>query len=360
MQVSANEPLTTQIHRTRLDHPEYRGHEKVVFGNDADTGLSTIIAIHDTRLGPALGGCRMLPYETLEDALTDALRLSRGMTYKNAMAGLDYGGGKAVIIGDPRKHKSPELMASFGRHIDRLDGLYITGEDVGLTPADMELIGHETPHVRGTAKHSRGDPSPYTALGVYHGILAALEHAFADRSLRGRIVSIQGLGNVGYALARLLHDAGARLVVSDIDELAVQRAVRDFGAETVESKDAHRVKGDVFAPCALGAVLNDETIAELEMPIVAGAANNQLAEERHGFMLRDRSILHAPDYVINAGGVVCLAKPDISDRALEADIEKIETTLSDVFRRAEAENFPTQIVADRIAEERLASARQAR
>ena len=358
MQVSANETLTTQIHRTHVDHPDYRGHEKVVFGNDAETGLSTIIAVHDTTLGPALGGCRMLPYETLEDALTDALRLSHGMTYKNAMAGLAHGGGKAVIIGDPRKHKSPQLMASFGRHVDRLDGLYITGEDVGLTPADMEQIGFETPHVRGTAEHHRGNPSPYTALGVYHGILAALEHAFADRSVSGRLVSIQGMGQVGYALAQLLHEAGARLVVSDINRIASQRAVRDFGAEAIDPERAHRVRGDVFAPCALGAILNDETIADLEMPIVAGAANNQLAKERHGFLLRDRSILHAPDYVINAGGVICLAKPDVSDAALEKDIGAIESTLSDIFSTAETEHLPTQVVADRIAEQRLASARQ--
>lgn len=356
MQVS-NRTLTTQIHRTRVDHPEYRGHEKVVFGNDAETGLSTIIAVHDTTLGPALGGCRMLPYDTLEDALTDSLRLSHGMTYKNALAGLDFGGGKAVIIGDPSKHKNTSLMASFGRHVDQLDGLYITGEDVGLTPADIEIIGRETRHVRGTPKHPRNNPSPYTALGVFHGIEAALEHAFASRSVAGRTVSIQGLGNVGYALAERLHHAGARLVVSDINRIAAQRAVRDFDAELVDPENAHRVRGDIFAPCALGAILNDDTIADLEMPIVAGSANNQLSEERHGFALRDRSILYAPDYVINAGGVICLAKPASTDTALEMDIARIARTLTEIFHQSEANRLPTQVVADRIAEQRLLSAR---
>ncbi len=355
MQVSPKETLN-QIHRTELDHPEFRGHEKVVFGNDPDTGLSTIIAIHDTRLGPALGGCRMWPYESLEEALTDALRLSHGMTYKNAVAGLDFGGGKAVILGHPRKHKSPELMAAFGRHVDHLGGDYITGEDVGLTPADMELIARQTAHVRGTDRTHRGDPSPYTALGVYHGILAALDHAFADRSLKGRTVSVQGLGNVGYALTRRLHEAGAKLVVSDINNDAVERAVRELGAEAVDPENAHRVHADVFAPCALGSILNDQTIADLEMPIVAGAANNQLAEDRHGSALLDRSILYAPDYVINAGGVMCLAKHDATDAALEADVREIGKTLSAIFAGAEAEGLTTREVADRMAEERLASA----
>ena len=203
----------------------------------------------------------------------------------------------------------------------------------------------------------RGDPSPYTALGVHHGILAALDHAFADRSLRGRVVSVQGLGNVGYALARRLHEAGAKLVVSDINNEAVQRAAHEFGADTVDLENAHRVRADVFAPCALGSVLNDQTIADLEMPIVAGAANNQLAEDRHGAALLDRSILYAPDYVINAGGVMCLAKHDASDAELEAAVEGIGDTLATIFARAEAESLATRDIADRIAEEQLAADR---
>jgi len=345
-----------QIHRTRLDHRNYRDHERVVFGSDAETGLSTIIAIHDTRLGPAFGGCRMWPYNDFDDALADALRLSHGMTYKNALAGLDFGGGKAVIVGDPARHKTPALMTAFGRHVDQLGGSYITAEDVGLTPADMEAISQGTNHVRGTARNRRGDPSPHTALGVYHGMRAALKHAFGDRRLRGRTVSIQGLGNVGYALARLLHDAGAKLVVSDISRDAVERAMHAFGSEWVEPHDAHRVRADIFAPCALGAGLNDETIAELEAPIVAGSANNQLAEDRHGIALLERSVLYAPDYVVNAGGVIALARPDLSDMALEAEIRKIGKTLAAVFARADTEGLPTQEIADRIAEERLSAA----
>ena len=355
MQVSTQETLN-QIHRTKVDHPEYRDHERVIFGNDPETGLSTIIAVHDTRLGPAMGGCRMWPYDSLEDALNDALRLSHGMTYKNAVAGLDFGGGKAVILGHPDKHKTSELLASFGRHVDQLGGIYITGEDVGLTPADMEVIARETEHVRGTSQTRRGDPSPYTALGVYHGIVAALDHAFADRDPRGRIISVQGLGNVGFALARLLHQAGAKLVVSDINADAVRRAVREFGVETVDPADAHRVRADVFAPCALGSIINDDTIADLEAPIVAGAANNQLAEGRHGVALMERSILYAPDYVINAGGVICLAGDQVSDTALETNVRGIGRTLATIFAQAESENKTTTDIADRIAEERLASA----
>jgi leucine dehydrogenase len=356
MQASSKNSPIDQIRHTKLDHPEYRDHECVVFGSDPEAGLSTIIAIHDTRLGPALGGCRMMPYSSVDEALTDALRLSHGMTYKNALAGLDFGGGKAVIIGDPGKHKSAGLMAAFGRQVDSLGGAYITGEDVGLTPADMELIGAETNHVRGTSRSHRGDPSPYTALGVYHGMLAAIEHAFGDRKLRGRIVSLQGLGNVGYSLARHLDRAGARLVVSDINNEAVERAVREFGAEWVDPQRAHRVQADIFAPCALGAGLNDDTIPDLAAPIVAGSANNQLAETRHGAALLDRSILYAPDYVINAGGVMALAKPDVSDAVLEADVKKIESTLAAIFVRAEEEKLSTRDVADHIAEERLAAA----
>ncbi len=354
MQVSTQETLN-QIHRTKVDHPEYRDHERVIFGNDPETGLSTIIAVHDTRLGPAMGGCRMWPYDSLEDALNDALRLSHGMTYKNAVAGLDFGGGKAVILGHPGKHKTPELLASFGRHVDQLGGSYITGEDVGLTPADMEVIARETEHVRGTSQTRRGDPSPYTALGVYHGIVAALDHAFADGDPRGRIVSVQGLGNVGFALARLLHQAGAKLVVSDINAEVVRRAVQEFGAETVDTEYAHRVRADVFAPCALGSILNDDTIADLEAPIVAGAANNQLAEVRHGVALMERSILYAPDYVINAGGVICLAGDQVSDTALETNVRGIGRTLATIFAQAESEGKTTTGIADRIAEERLAS-----
>ncbi|MCP4999920.1 MAG: Glu/Leu/Phe/Val dehydrogenase [Hyphomicrobiales bacterium] len=338
-----------------FDHPEFDGHEKIVFGHDAATGLYTVIAIHDTRLGPALGGCRMWPYQNTDEALTDALRLSRGMTYKNALAGLDYGGGKAVIIADPKLHKTPELMRAFGKKVDALGGLYITGEDVGLTPADMEMIGGATEHVRGTAQNHRGDPSPYTALGVYNGIQSALMHKFGSPDLHGRKVSIQGLGNVGFTLARFLHHAGADLVVSDINQNSVDRAIDAFGATSVDPADAHKVDADIFAPCALGAGLNSVTIPQLGAPIIAGSANNQLAEPGDGQALAARGILYAPDYVINAGGVIALAKHDVKDEVLEADVRQIGETLKTIFERADVENAPTDVVADRIAEERLSA-----
>lgn len=339
-----------------FDHPEFDGHELIVFGHDSATGLFAVIAIHDTRLGPALGGCRMWPYQNTDEALTDALRLSRGMTYKNALAGLDYGGGKAVIIADPKQDKTPELMRAFGRKVDALGGLYITGEDVGLTPADMEMIGKATKHVRGSARNERGDPSPYTALGVCYGIQSALAYKFGSTDLHGRKVSIQGLGNVGFSLARLLHDAGADLVVSDINRKSLERAIDAFGATSVDPENAHKVEADIFAPCALGAGLNSVSIPQLGAPIIAGSANNQLAEPADGQALAARGILYAPDYVINAGGVIALAKYDVEDEELEADVRQIGETLKTIFKRAETENAPTNVVADRIAEERLSAA----
>ncbi|WP_246660461.1 Glu/Leu/Phe/Val dehydrogenase dimerization domain-containing protein [Nitratireductor sp. XY-223] len=356
MEITSKSKEAGSMNMSGFDHPEFDGHEKIVFGHDARTGLYTVIAIHDTRLGPALGGCRMWPYQNTEEALTDALRLSRGMTYKNAMAGLDYGGGKAVIIADPKKDKSPELMHAFGKKVDALGGLYITGEDVGMTPADMEAIGGATEHVRGTSKTHRGDPSPYTALGVYCGIQSALKHLYGSSDLHGRTVSVQGLGNVGFTLARFLHDAGADLVVSDINQSAVGRAVSAFGAKSVDTNDAHKVEADVFAPCAMGAGINSDTIPELGAPIIAGSANNQLAEPSDGEALAQRGILYAPDYVINAGGVIALARHDVEDDVLEADVRDIGDTLTEIFLRAQAENAPTATVADRIAEERLSAA----
>ena len=358
MELTSKNKQAHAMNLSGFDHPEFDGHEKIVFGHDAKTGLYTVIAIHDTRLGPALGGCRMWPYENTDEALTDALRLSRGMTYKNALAGLDYGGGKAVIIADPKKDKSPDLMQAFGRKVDALGGLYITGEDVGLTPADMEAIGRATEHVRGTSKTHRGDPSPYTALGVYCGIQSALKHLYGSPDLHGRTVSVQGLGNVGFTLARFLHDAGAKLVVSDINPNAVDRAVAAFSAESVDPQDAHKVEADVFAPCALGAGINAVTIPQLGAPIIAGSANNQLAEPSDGKVLAERGILYAPDYVINAGGVIALARHDVEDDELEADVRQIGDTLTEIFERAKAENDTTASVADRIAEERLSAQSQ--
>jgi len=357
-----NAPLTKRELTTGaacvFDHPEFDAHEQIVQGFDAKTGLKTVIAVHDTRLGPALGGCRVWAYADDADALTDALRLSRGMTYKNALAGLDLGGGKAVIIADPRKDKTPELLAAFGRQVDRLGGTYITAEDVGVSDADMEIVAGETPHVRGTRATGLGDPSPYTALGIFVGIKAALMHRFGSDSLEGRTVCVQGLGHVGMGVARLLHEAGATLTVADLHAPAVERAVAEFGATAVAPEAAHAQKADVFAPCALGAVLNDGTIPELGAPIVAGAANNQLAEARHDAALAARGILYAPDYAINAGGAIsiALARPGGDDTAVRDKVIAIGQTLAHIFQRAEALKQPTQAVADAMAEERLAAA----
>ncbi|SDU36617.1 Glu/Leu/Phe/Val dehydrogenase [Stappia sp. ES.058] len=341
-----------------FDHPEFAGHEQVVQGHDAVTGLKTIIAVHDTRLGPALGGCRMWSYASSGEALTDALRLSRGMTYKNALAGLDLGGGKSVIIADPRSEKTPALLRAFGRQVERLSGTYLTAEDVGISADDMEIVAQETAHVRGTSATGLGDPSPYTALGIFVGIKAALRHRFGSDDLSGRTVCVQGLGHVGYLVAELLHDAGARLIVADIHTPSAERAVTAFGATAVPAEAAHAQKADVFAPCALGAVLNDPSIAELGAHIVAGAANNQLAEPRHGEVLRDRDILFAPDYAINAGGAIsiALARPGGDDKAVRDKVLGIAQTLTHIFQRADTLGLPTQTVADQIAEERLAGA----
>ncbi|MBA5777366.1 Glu/Leu/Phe/Val dehydrogenase [Stappia sp. F7233] len=354
--IEHNHPAAPE--RSVFDHREFKGHEQVVFGHDRESGLLTIIAIHDTRLGPALGGCRMWDYATTGEAVTDALRLSRGMTYKNALAGLDLGGGKAVIIGDPRHDKTAGLLAAFGEQVERLAGRYITAEDVGISAEDMEIVASETRHARGTRATGLGDPSPYTALGVFVGIKAAVAHRFGSDKLNGRTISLQGLGHVGMILARMLHDAGARLIVSDIHQPSVERAVAEFGAATIEAGKAHKAEADVFAPCALGAGLNDVTIPAIKAPIVAGAANNQLAEDRHGQMLKDRGILYAPDYAINAGGVISIAvaKPGGGEMAVRDKVMAIGQTLSHIFERAAALDLPTHVVADQIAEERLASA----
>lgn len=338
-----------------FNHTEYDDHENVVFVRDKKNGLFAIIAVHDTTLGPALGGCRIWPYETAEEALTDALRLSRGMTYKNAIAGLPLGGGKAVIIADPKKNKTPELMEAFGRHVERLSGTYITAEDVGVSPSDMEAVAKATDHVRGTQATGLGDPSPYTALGVFCGIQAAAEHVFGSAELNGKTVSVQGLGHVGYDLAGQLHAAGAKLIVSDINAAAVEKAVVEFGATAIATDQAHAADADIFAPCALGAGLNSLTIPEIKAKIVAGAANNQLKTADDGHALRQRGILYAPDYVINAGGVIsiALATPGGNDKTVREKTLAIRETLKSIFKRSDAENSCPEIIADRLAHERL-------
>ena len=333
---------------------EFADHEHVSFIADRATGLRAIIAIHNTALGPAMGGCRMWPYRTEAEALADALRLSRGMTYKCALAGLAYGGGKAVIIGDARADKTPALLRAMGRAVDALGGRYITAEDVGTTVRDMDRLREVTAHARGVS-HGTGNPSPATAWGVYAGIRAAVAHRTGRADVAGLTVAVQGLGNVGRTLATYLARDGARLVVADIDAHARDWATAALGAEAVEPDRLIEVEADVFAPCALGAVINDETVPRLRAGIVAGAANNQLAAPRHGDALAARGILYAPDYVINAGGVIDIAAegPDYDADAVLAAAARIGETLRAVLARSEREGRPPHRVADRMAEERF-------
>jgi leucine dehydrogenase len=342
---------------------EFDDHEQVVFARDAASGLSAIIAIHSTALGAAAGGCRILPYKDDQAALTDVLRLSRAMTLKNAMAGLPLGGGKSVIIADPAREKTPALLRAMGEAIDRLGGRYITAEDVGTSAADMVEIRKGTRYVMGlpVSAGGSGDPSPSTALGCFEGIRAAVAYKLGRSSLEGVHIAVQGLGNVGLNLARLLAEAGAKLTVSDVRPAVVAQAVRAFGARAVDAGAITGVDADVFAPCALGAVLSDETLPRLKVAVVAGAANNQLATPAHGAALRDRGILYAPDYVINAGGIIRVgAEITGATRGdVEARVRGIGNTLLNVFRTADAEGIATSDAADRMALARIALAPKA-
>jgi leucine dehydrogenase len=336
-------------------HPEFDGHEEVAFFHDPESGLKAIAAIHNLNRGPALGGCRMWAYENEEEALTDVLRLSRGMTYKSALAGLDYGGGKSVIIGNPRRDKTPALFRAMGRFVGTLGGRYIVAEDVGIGVEDVEAMARETDHVAGIPSRGAGDPSPATAYGVYMGIRAAVRHHLGQQEITGLRAAVQGLGHVGAELCRLLARDGARLIVSDIEETSVARMVAELGAEAVAPEAIYEAEADVFAPCALGAIINNETIARLGARIVAGAANNQLAGPDDGHALRRRGILYAPDYVINAGGVIYISHEGSGfqhTRAV-AQVGKIHDTLLEIFRRADQEGVPTSQAADRLAEERF-------
>lgn len=355
MNVHLQNNMKLETATTPFDHPEFSAHEQVVFACDQSSGLQAIIAVHNTNLGPSLGGCRMWAYKSYADALTDVLRLSKGMTYKNALANLPLGGGKSVIIADPHQDKSPELFRAFGRHIDRLSGSYITAEDVGIDTKDMEIICEETQFAKGTNATGLGDPSPFTALGTFMGIQAAAQHKFGTSNLDGITVSLKGLGHVGFDVARQLHAAGAKLIVSDIYEPSLQRAVEELGATTVKPDEAHAVKADIFTPCALGGGLNPQTIPEIQATVVAGAANNQLETAADGERLMKRGILYAPDYAINAGGVISIAlgEPGATDDRARDKTLAIADTLLQIFERAEAEKRPTNIIADEIAEERF-------
>ncbi|GAB3791500.1 Glu/Leu/Phe/Val family dehydrogenase [Virgibacillus kimchii] len=340
-------------------------YEQLVFCQDENSGLKAIIALHDTTLGPALGGTRMWTYETEEAAIEDALRLARGMTYKNAAAGLNLGGGKTVIIGDPKKDKNPEMFRAFGRYIQSLNGRYITAEDVGTTEEDMDLIHMETDFVTGISKESQGssgNPSPVTGYGIYIGMKAAAKEVYGNDSLEGKTVAVQGVGNVAYALCEHLHEEGAKLIVTDINKEAVNRAVGAFQAEAVDPEDIYGVECDIYAPCALGATINDETIPQIKAKIIAGSANNQLKESKHGDILHEKGILYAPDYVINAGGVINVADELIGYNQARAmkKVETIYNSLSKVFEIARRDHIPTHTAADRMVEERIASLKRSR
>ncbi|MBO0586391.1 amino acid dehydrogenase [Sporosarcina sp. E16_8] len=337
---------------------EHQDYEQLVICQDKASGLKAIIAIHDTTLGPALGGTRMWTYASEEEAIEDALRLARGMTYKNAAAGLNLGGGKTVIIGNPKTDKNDEMFRAFGRYIEGLNGRYITAEDVGTTEADMDLINLETDYVTGTSagSGSSGNPSPVTAYGIYHGMKAAAKEAFGDDSLAGKTVAVQGVGNVAYALCEYLHEEGAKLIITDINEEAVQRAVDAFGATAVGINEIYSQEADIFAPCALGAIINDETIPQLKAKVIAGSANNQLKEPRHGDLIHEMGIVYAPDYVINSGGVINVADELDGynrERALKR-VEGIYDVIGKIFAISKRDNIPTYVAADRMAEERIA------
>ena len=329
-------------------------HELVLIGRDDAVGSHGNIAIHSTALGPAVGGTRFWNYDSEEEALTDALRLSHGMTYKSALAGLPLGGGKSIIIGNHSARDRTALLRAHGRFVETLKGRYVTAEDVGASPADMEIVRLETQHVAGLIGRS-GDPSPYTAGGVFRAIQASNQFLSNTFELSGLTVAIQGCGNVGYHLAKLLHEAEARLIATDVNAENLSRVVDEFGAEAVAPNEIFSVKANVFAPCALGGVLNDETIPQLKVQIVAGSANNQLLEERHGSMLRQRNILYAPDYVANVGGVLngCVELLSWSPEQVLERINAIYDTLLDIFKSAEDEGITPNEAADRLAEERL-------
>jgi leucine dehydrogenase len=332
------------------------GHEQVLFSHDPSCGYLGIIAIHDTTLGPALGGTRFWQYANTDEAITDALRLARGMTYKSAVAGINLGGGKSVIIGDNKRADREALFRAHGRFIETLGGRYITAEDIGTSPADMEYIKLETDHVAGLLGLS-GDPSPVTAYGVYVGMKAAARFRWGTDSLSGKTVAVQGAGKVAYSLMQHLHAEGSKLIATDIDDEKIRRAVQEFGARPVSPSAIYDQAADIFSPNALGASINDETLPRLKVEIIAGGANNQLAEDRHGDELERRGILYAPDYVINGGGVINvygeLHRWPV-ERAKKKAGEIYETLLR-IFDMAKRDKIPTYEAADRLAQQRIAA-----
>lgn len=337
---------------------DFDHHETVAYFDDKTSGLKSIIAIHSTALGPSCGGCRMYPYADEQAALTDVLRLSRGMSYKSAIADLPLGGGKAVIIADPAKDKTEALLLAFAEAVNALGGRYVTAMDVGMTPADLPVVARGTHHVAGYDQPGKpgGDSGPATALGVYLGLKAAVAHRLKTDTVKGLTVAIQGVGKVGMKLAEKLHAEGAKLIVADVNPNAVKHAVDKFGAAQAGVDDIVLAECDVLSPNALGAILNERTVPNLKARVVAGAANNQLARDDDGRALTERGILYAPDYVINGGGIICVAGQiyNWSNDEIERRVRQIPGTLSTIFARADSEHMATGAVADRMAEARIA------
>ena len=333
-------------------------YERLLLAYEPEAGYRGVIAVHSTALGPAVGGTRFWNYATETEAVTDALRLARGMTYKNALAGIPFGGGKSIIIGDNRTREREPIYRAHGRFVETLGGSYITAEDVGTGPADVALMSIETRHIAGLLERS-GDPSPVTARGVFRAIQASAKWRWGADELRGRRVTLQGCGSVGRHLARELTEAGASLLVSDTDEEKVARVVSECGAEAVAPEEIFDADADIFAPCAMGGVLNDETIPRLRVEVVAGAANNQLLEPRHGDALAERSILYAPDYAANAGGIINGCRELLGWDAAHAlaKVEELYDTLLRIYALAKSEGVHPYVAADRLAEQRLREAR---
>jgi leucine dehydrogenase len=330
------------------------GYERVVFGSDEAAGYRGIVVVHSTALGPAIGGTRYWSYKTEDDAMTDALRLARGMTYKNALASLPFGGGKSIIIRDGEARDREQLFRAHGRMVNSLEGKYVTAEDVGTSPADMEYVLKETTYVGGLQGRS-GDPSPHTARGIFRAMQATAKYKWGSDALAGKTVAIQGCGHVGYFLAGELARVGAKLIVTDVDAAQVKRVVDDYGASTVAPEEIYSAAADIFAPCALGGVLNDQTIPQLRTALIVGGANNQLLEPRHGDLLEHRGIVYAPDYAANAGGVINGGCRELLGWGIPETLAKTDAiydTLLKIFALAEREKIPTYQAADRLAEER--------
>ena len=343
-------------------HSDFDQHEQVIFCHDPAIGLRAIIAIHSTILGPAAGGCRMQPYASEEEALTDVLRLSKGMSYKNAVAGLPLGGGKCVIIADPSDPKKPELLRAFAKHVQSLQGRYWTAIDVGVGPQDVDIMAEQCDYIFARAsQYEEGfNPSSFTAYGGFIGIKASVKSVLGKDDLKGVRVAIQGLGATGYALSKHLYEAGASLMVTDVKSDLIDKATEEFEATAIAPDLIHSVEADVFAPCALGAGLNDETIPEIKAKIICGLANNQLKELKHGQMIADRGITYIPDYVVNAGGMMGASTVIFSELSRQNSlnqIEKLHQTITTIIDRASAENKTTTEVADTIAQERMNVAR---